>query len=103
MGTPEVPHNVESRLTHVEDAVQEIRFVHMTKTDAQSNGMGILYAGQQRLEHMLAGFRMEVAAELGSFRADVDAKFGAVNTRLETIESTLAEVLRRLPEPDKPA
>jgi hypothetical protein len=48
---------------------------------------------------MVTGFRMEVAAEFGSLRADVDAKFGTVNTRLDAIESTLAEVLRRLPEP----
>lgn len=99
MGTVGDPRDVESRLTGVEDAVQRFEFTHMVKTDAISNGMGILYAGQQRLEHMVTGFRMEVAAELGSLRADVDAKFGAVNARLEAIESTLAEVLRRLPEP----
>lgn len=46
MATPEQPQHLEGRVTRVEDAVQEIRFVHMAKTDAQSNGMGILYAGQ---------------------------------------------------------
>ena len=95
MGTPEVPHNVESRLTHVEDAVQEIRFVHMTKTNAQSNGMGILYAGQQRLEHMLTGFRMEVAAEFGVVRSELEA----VKAEQARQGEMLAEVLRRLPEP----
>jgi hypothetical protein len=81
----------EDRLTAVEDAVQEFRFIHMVKTDATTAGMGMLYAQQQRLEHALAGFRAEVAAEFGSFRADVDTRLGA-------IEAALAEVLRRLPE-----
>lgn len=92
MGMPELPRDTESRLAAVEDAVQEFRFVHMTKTDAQSTGMGLLYAGQQRLEHMLVGFRAEAAAE-----------FGAVHAELAEIKSTMAEVLRRLPEPDQPS
>ena len=106
MGTPEVPREVESRLTQVEDAVQEIRFVHMAKTDAQSNGMGILYAGQQRLEHMLTGFRMEVAAEFGVVRSELDAlkaQQARQGERLDQVQATLVEVLRRLPEPGQPA
>lgn len=87
-----MPHDVESRLARVEDAVQQFDFVHRIKTEAQSNGMGILHAGQQRLEHMLIGFRAEVAAE-----------FGAVHAELDAVKASLAEVLRRLPEPDQPA
>lgn len=68
--------------------MQRFEFTHRVKTEAQSNGMGILYAGQQRLEHMLVGFRTEVAGE-----------FAAVHAELAELKSTLAEVLRRLPEP----
>jgi hypothetical protein len=103
MGTPEHPHRFEERIVRVEDAVQEIRFVHLAKTDAQSNGMGILYAGQQRIEHMLVGFRAEAAAEFGAFRGEVNARLGALETeqarqgeKLDQVQTTLAEILRRL-------
>jgi hypothetical protein len=87
MATPEAPRDVESRLTQVEDAVQEFRFVHQVRVDAATNGMGILYAGQQRLEHMVMGFRAEVTAELETIKTE-QARQGGL----------LAEILRRLPE-----
>ena len=87
MGTPEQPPHLEERVTRVEGAVQEIRFVYMAKTDAQSNGMGILYAGQQRLEQMLMGFRAEATAELETIKTE-QARQGEI----------LTEILRRLPE-----
>lgn len=96
MGTPEQPQHLEDRVTRVEDAVQEIRFVYMAKTDAQSNGMGMLYAGQQRLEHMLMGFRAEVAAEFGAFRGEVNARLGAIETEQVRQGQVLDEILRRL-------
>jgi hypothetical protein len=102
MGTPEVPREVLDRLTHVEDAVQEIRFVYMSKTDAQTAGLGILHAQQQRLQQEMSGFRAEVAAHLGS----VDTRLESLETeqarqgqKLDQVQTTLAEVLRRLPEP----
>ena len=76
---------LHERLDRVEDAVQEFRFVHMVRTDAHVNGMGALHAGQQRLEHTLAGFRAEVTVELETIKAE-QARQGEM----------LAEVLRRL-------
>lgn len=101
MSTPDQPRDLEDRVTRVEDAVQEFRFVHMAKTDAQTTGMGLLYAGQQRLEFMLTGFRVEAAGEFGvvhSELAAVRAEQARQGARLESIESTLGEILRRLPE-----
>src|SRR4051812_27634532 len=106
MATPEPSRDLEARVTSVEDAVQEFRFVYMTKTDAQTTGMGILYAGQQRLEHMLMGFRAEAAAEFGAVHAELDAvkaEQARQGEQLDQVQASLAEVLRRLPEPDEPA
>jgi hypothetical protein len=60
--------------------------------------LGILYAGQQRLEHMVAGFRAKVAAEFGAFRGEVDSRLAAVGTRLGSLESDMAEVKTSLTE-----
>jgi hypothetical protein len=81
IGTMATP---EDRLTAVEDAVEKSELMRIVGANAGK-------VRQQRLEHALAGFRAEVAAEFGSFRADVDTRLGA-------IEAALAEVLRRLPE-----
>lgn len=97
MATPEPPQELLDRLTRAEDAVQRFEFIHLVKTDAQTAGLGILYAQQQRMQHDLAGFRAEVAAEFEAFKTDVAAEFGAVRTELTDIKTTLAEILRRLP------
>jgi hypothetical protein len=97
MGMAEPSRDLEERVTRVEDAVQEFRFVHMTKTDAQTAGMGILYAGQQRLEHMLVGFRAETAAEFGAVHAELDAVKAEQARQRGLIEEAL-EILRRSPE-----
>lgn len=97
---------LHERLVRVEDAVQEFRFVHMVRTDAHVNGMGALYAGQQRLEHTLAGFRAEVTVELETVKADLaavrteQARQGAELDEIKAEQARhgeiLAEVLRRL-------
>lgn len=95
MATPEVPQELLDRL----------------KTDAVSNGMGILYAGQRRLEHMVVGFRAEAAAEFGAVHAEMvvlqaeqarqGERLDRVEVSLGQVQATLAEVLRRLPEPEQ--
>jgi hypothetical protein len=57
----------------------------MVKTDAQTAGLGMLHAQQQRIQHELLGFRAEVAVELEGIKAE-QARQGEM----------LAEVLRRL-------
>lgn len=94
-GDAEVPQELLDRLTNAEDAVQRFEFIHMVKVDACTAGLGILYAGQKRLQEEVSGFRAETAAEFGSLRSEVES----VKSKLTTIESSLAEVLRRLPEP----
>lgn len=103
MATPEVSAELLERLGKVEDAVQESRFSHQVKVDATTNGLSILYAQHQRMQEELAGFRAEVAAEFGSVRADLDAvktEQARQGVTLDEVQATLAEVLRRLPEPD---
>jgi hypothetical protein len=101
MAMPEVPPEILGRLTHVEDAVQEFRYVHQVKTDATTNGLGMLYAQVRRIEHGLAGFRAETAVEFGAVRselADLKTEQARQGEKLSVIESAVAEILRRLPE-----
>ena len=59
--------------------------------------MAKLVADQQRLEHMAAGFRAEVATEFGVVRADLDAvkaEQARQGERLSQVQETLPEVLR---------
>jgi hypothetical protein len=101
MAMPEVPPEILGRLTHVEDAVQEFRYVHQVKTDATTNGLGMLYAQVQRIEHGLAGFRAETAVEFGAVRSELEAvkaEQARQGEKLDQVQATLAEVLRRLPE-----
>lgn len=94
MGTPEASRDLHERLVRVEDAAQEFRFIHLVKTDAQTNGMGTLYAQQRRLQEELSGFRAEATAEFEAIKTE-QARQGE---KLASIESAVAEILRRLPE-----
>ena len=63
--------------------------------------LGILYAQQQRMQQELSGFRAEVAAEFGVVKADLEAvkaEQARQGEKLDAVQATLAEVLRRLPE-----
>jgi chromosome segregation ATPase len=146
MVTPEDSQELLHRLTCAEDAVQRFEFIHLVKTDAQTAGLGILYAQQRRMQEELSGFRAEVTTELETIKSElgtvksglgtvhaelgtvksglgtVHAELGTVKSGLGTVQSeqaqqgekldrveaslgqvqeTLAEVLRRLPEPGR--
>lgn len=85
MAMPQPSGDFHDRLNRVEDAVQEFRFVHRYKTEAQTAGLAIVYAKQERMQEEIAGFRAEVHAELETIKSE-QARQGGV----------LDEILRRL-------
>jgi hypothetical protein len=95
MEAPEATQELLNRLTRAEDAVQRFEFIHLVKTDAQTTGLAILYSQHKRMQEDLAGFRGETTAHLGS----IDTRLRSLESDVAEIKTSLAEVLRRLPEP----
>lgn len=93
---PQPSDDFHDRLARVEDAVQRFEFVHLVKTDATTNGLGMLFAQQKRVQEDIAGFRAEVTAEFESLRTDVTVELATLKGEVADIKTTLAEILRRL-------
>lgn len=115
-GTLVLMATAEERLDTVEQRAQEDRHAIQAGLEGLSLGLHLTYADTQAIRADVGELRRDVTSlrgdmgevrqdvtgirhEVGDLRSDVTDLKANVSDRLERVEATLAEVLRRLPEP----